>query len=630
MIDLEDILSKLPIFSSLNKKALKQLTEIASPKDFKKNQIIYRENDPPNNLYIVISGRIKTYTKSSSKEDRILEYLYRGTCFGIISLLTEQPHSVTAQAANDALVAQISKNKFTTFLNNHPLLAIEFSRILSRRVKKRVDRDKNIFESQIISVYSSNRIIGKTSYSLVLAKALQEEARKKIIVIEVRDKKAGYSVPSQNKILEVKNFSESTLQSFLEKVWNFDYLRIYYKTGLEYDSKTIPLLLSFLTQIYNFIILDLPSLRDPLITTSLCQSDSIHFISQQEPKHPKKLRAEIDYLKNTYKIKENIIKVIQRAPLPRQTYEHKNILATLPSFKDIDVPKIIKSYPSTTYAKVVRKIARNLASVRIGLALGSGAAFGLAHIGVLKVLEEHNLDIDIVSGSSLGSVIAALWGLGNNWRQIRKLVYKFEGFPVFSFFDIGLSTKSFLKGGKLKKTLKELFGNYTLGDLKRPVLIIAFDFLKRESRVFYGGKLLIRDAVLASCSMPGVFAPLKKQKDLFLDGGILNPLPVGNLVREGIKKIISVNVTPSKEEIQKEYQKSINKKRLNVFDFIFGSIEAMQREFIQDAISLSDIVIHPRFQNVMWTDFKRIDYFIRQGEKAALMHIDKIKQLQEI
>lgn len=128
--------------------------------------------------------------------------------------------------------------------------------------------------------------------------------------------------------------------------------------------------------------------------------------------------------------------------------------------------------------------------------------------------------------------------------------------------------------------------------------------------------------------MPGIFEPLKQQEDLFLDGGVLNPLPVSCLVKAGIKKIISVNVTPSKEEIQKEYMEN-RRKKLNVLDFIFGSIEAMQREFIQDAISFSDIVIHPEFKNTVWTEFKKIDYFVEQGEKSALINIDKIRQLQK-
>lgn len=631
MLKLEDILPKFPIFSSLNKEGLKELADISYLKAFKKGQIIYKENDLPDNLYIVVSGRVKTYTEASLKENRVLEYLHRGTCFGIISLLTNQPHSVVAETANDALIALIPKDKFSEFLNKYPILAVEFSRLLSRRVKKRSDKDKNIFESLIISVYSHRQKSGKTSYSLILASALRRESGKSVIVIEFKDDKQAFFFPSADRILEARKFSEATFDNFLEKRWEIDYVRVYYRPESSYASKNIPLFLSFLTQIYNFIILDLPSHRDPLIVMSLLQSDFIHFLSGKEPGQFRELQQAIEDLKNNYGIKQDAIRIIAREPsgLSQQDFPIKGILATLPHFEE-NAAKIIETYPLSSFAKAIRRIARELSAVRIGLALGSGAAFGLAHIGVLKVLQEHNIDVDIVSGSSLGSMIATLWGLGKDWAQIRELVYKFENFPVFSFLDIGFSKRSVFKGHHLRRVLKHIFGNTTLYDLKRPVLIVSFDFIRRQPHIFSQENFLIRDAVLASCAIPGVFEPLKNQKDLFLDGGILNPLPVGCLVKEGIKKIISVNVTPSKEEIEKSFMQNPDHMRFNILDFIFGSVEAMQREFIQAAVSLSDVVIHPEFRNALWTEFKKIDYFIEEGEKATLRQIDRIKQLQEI
>ena len=643
MFNLESILSKFPVFSCLDKQGLKELAGIAYLKEFKKGRIIYNENAQPDNLYIVVFGRIKTYTEASRKEENILEYLHRGTCFGIISLLTNQPHSVTTEAVNDALVAQIPKDKFNEFLNRYPLLALEFSRILSRRVKKRADKDKNIFESLIFSVYSEGVKAGNTSYALALGKALSQESGKKVIVIEIKNKRQGFFFDSSGATLEINQFNESGFDGLLEKRWGIDYLRIYYKPGSTYASKNIPLFLSFLTQIYNFIILDLPASSDHLVAVCLLQSDFIHFLSYKL----RQLEQAINLLKDSYKIKQDAIKLIIREGysngflkkqknylvetlMPGRAELTKNVFATLPHFDDIDISKVIETYPESSYAKAVRRIAREIASARIGLALGSGAAFAFAHIGVLKVLEENGIDIDLISGSSMGSMIAALWALGNNWFQIKKLAQKFQRFPAFSLFDICLSRQSFFRGHNFRRILKDLFDNYTCYDFKKPALLVSFDFLKKEPHVFSGEKLLIWKAVLASCSMPGIFEPLKNQEELFLDGGILNPLPVGCLVKGGVKKIISVNVTPSKEELQTAYKQGPGRKRLNVLDFVFGSIEAMQREFIQDAISLSDIVIHPEFRNAEWTEFKKIDYFIEEGERAALKHIDKIRQLQAI
>jgi CRP-like cAMP-binding protein len=222
MFELEGIVSKFPVFSSLNKENVKELAQMSLLKEVKKNQIIYKENAPSDNLYIVVSGRVKTYTESSLREERVLEYLYKGTCFGIISLLTNQPHSVTAEAANDSLIIQIPKDEFTKFLNNNPFLAVEFSKILSRRVKKRADKDKNIFVSLIIAVSSVQEKIGKTRYSIVLAKALKEESGKKVLVLEVKNNREGFFFTSPEKVLELGKFTESAFNSFFQVIWGFD------------------------------------------------------------------------------------------------------------------------------------------------------------------------------------------------------------------------------------------------------------------------------------------------------------------------------------------------------------------------------------------------------------------------
>jgi NTE family protein len=628
MIDVAKILSTFPIFSSLAPRSLKALASIAHLQEFKRDEVIYNEEDPPDNLYVLISGRIKTYTRSSLAQGRVIEYLYKGTCFGIISLLTDEPHSVTVEAANDCLIVAIPKESFRQFLAKHPHLALAFSQILSRRVKKRADKDKSIFESRIISVYSRLKGIGKTTYSLMLARALAVESKKKIVVVEFRSLKKGFCLGISSKVLEIAGFNEGMLKSFIEKRWGFDFIAAYCDPGFPEASRNISFFLSHLAQDYNFIILDLPPVKDNAAALLLMQSDSIHCITK-EPCRQKEVNSIKQTLISTYNIKADKISLILKTALSGKGIclgSKVDIFATLPLFKKKNALGVIEGYPDSQYARALKRVAREISSVRIGLALGSGAAFGAAHVGALKVFEENNIDIDIVSGSSMGSIIVGLWGLGKSWKEIRDLISKFKEFPVFSFLDVGCSGKAFLRGTNLRKLLKELFGDLTFHDLKRPVLIVAFDFKHRRAHVLSEGKFLLRRAILASCSMPGIFSPVKVKGDLLLDGGVLNPLPVDCLVERGVKKIISICVTPSKEEIRQVHSKMSGDK-FNVFDFIFGSIEAMQEEIFQKALSLSDVVIHPKFGGIDWTNFKNIDHFIKQGEEETLRAIDRIKEL---
>jgi NTE family protein len=153
---------------------------------------------------------------------------------------------------------------------------------------------------------------------------------------------------------------------------------------------------------------------------------------------------------------------------------------------------------------------------------------------------------------------------------------------------------------------------------------VVFDFNKRQALEISDGFLY--EAVAASCAMPGIFEPIKFKDDFLLDGGILNPLPAKVLLADGINKIISVNVTPSVEEIYKSYNSN---NKFHILDFIFGSIETMQREFVLQACQISDVVIHPDLSGIGWTEFAKIKDFIKRGEIACQQHLEQIKKLVE-
>jgi NTE family protein len=158
------------------------------------------------------------------------------------------------------------------------------------------------------------------------------------------------------------------------------------------------------------------------------------------------------------------------------------------------------------------------------------------------------------------------------------------------------------------------------------------------------------DAIMASCSMPGVFAPFKIKDRLLFDGGVLNPLPTEPLIEMGVKRIIAVNVTPTKEDIRRQYESSAarieeqpqvsgfgewfnikkffaDKLKTNVLDFIFTSFEIMQSEVVQREAQLADIVLHPDLAGLHWLSLHKADEFARRGAVETRKHLDKIKQL---
>jgi NTE family protein len=181
---------------------------------------------------------------------------------------------------------------------------------------------------------------------------------------------------------------------------------------------------------------------------------------------------------------------------------------------------------------------------KVGLALSGGGARGLAHIGVLRVLEQEGIPVDFLAGTSMGGVIAAGYAAGlsaefmaaeaQRMGQLRSLI---------ALMDRSLPRLGLFEGQKVQEYLTGHLGNITFDELKIPLALVAVDLVMGEEVVLRSGR--VADAVRATISLPGVFAPFRLDGHLLVDGGVLNNLPA-NVVRErGADIVIAVDVSSS-------------------------------------------------------------------------------------
>lgn len=290
----------------------------------------------------------------------------------------------------------------------------------------------------------------------------------------------------------------------------------------------------------------------------------------------------------------------------------------------------------------------------IGLALGSGAAFGMAHIGVLAVLEKEKIPIGIVSGASIGALIAAMWGIGLSSKEIENISGKLKRkLNIMRLLDFTFPISGILAGRRLKRFLRAILGDSTFEDLKIPVKIIVYDLANRETVVVDSGRLL--DAVYKSIVVPGIFQPVMEDGKMFVDGGIMDPVPVDVLFKNGAAKVIAVNVLPGPKnicernaalkEIEKEEENVIRQGSLdekisvhltrffrkvftpNIFDVIMTSMQAMEYSIAEINCRRADVSLHPVLSNAASTDFHLVKKFVKIGEEETLRYIDKIREL---
>jgi NTE family protein len=178
--------------------------------------------------------------------------------------------------------------------------------------------------------------------------------------------------------------------------------------------------------------------------------------------------------------------------------------------------------------------------MKIGLALGSGAARGWAHIGVIQALEEMGVDIDIVTGCSIGSYVGAAYASGK-LPELAEWVETLTEWQVFALMGVGFNKGGLVSGLKVFKALQENFSFETFEELNKPFAAVATDLYSGREVNFTNGSVI--EAVKASCAIPGLFPPILFDNRWLVDGGVVNPVPVNMCRMLGADIVIAVNLS---------------------------------------------------------------------------------------
>jgi NTE family protein len=181
-------------------------------------------------------------------------------------------------------------------------------------------------------------------------------------------------------------------------------------------------------------------------------------------------------------------------------------------------------------------------NMKIGYALGGGAARGLSHIGVLKVLEEHGIFPDIIAGTSVGAIVGALYAGGYKPSEIESLILGMDWKQLVSLVDMTLPRTGLLQGKRVLTLLKSVLRDLTFSQLRWEFACVATDIIDGKQVVLRDGSLI--DAVRASISIPGIFTPVTIKGRFLVDGGLINTVPVSVCRDMGAGYVIGVNVIP--------------------------------------------------------------------------------------
>lgn len=282
--------------------------------------------------------------------------------------------------------------------------------------------------------------------------------------------------------------------------------------------------------------------------------------------------------------------------------------------------------------------------MKLGLALSGGGIRGIAHAGVLKALEENNIKIDAIGGTSSGSIIATLYAMGYSPYYIYILFKKYAKdlvnqntlSKVTNIGSFMANKKANFQGFYSGEEIEEYFNNIasrkgikTISDVKMPIVIPTVDVQNSRKYIItnnipektcpyteYINNIEIGKAIRASCSFPVVFSPCVYNEHKFLDGGILDNFPTIEVRNQGVDKMLTVNFNA--DDIEESS---------NIMDIVMRTIDIMGNKISEENISNSDMVLTIQTDKTGLLEIEKIDACYKYGYRQAMGQMDKIKNM---
>lgn len=255
---------------------------------------------------------------------------------------------------------------------------------------------------------------------------------------------------------------------------------------------------------------------------------------------------------------------------------------------------------------------------KLGLALSGGGTRGIAHAGFLKALDEHEIKVHSIVGCSMGSIVGAAYCLGRAPEEMRDMFYNFKHNDIVDIDLMPIRNLSIVKGEKVYKIVRNFFKHAKFEDCKIPFACTAVDLVSCEEVVFTEGD--IQQAVLASSAIPSVFRPVRIGKQILIDGGIINRIPVNIAKSFGAEVVIAVDAVEFNTE-----SVEIN----NIFQLIARTLEVADYQQTKNQLkqNKADLLLIPSMPGVSLYKVKNMQEAYESGYKVAVDNIKKIKKL---
>lgn len=633
-------LRSIPLFDGLNSQELEEISELFREAFLLKGDTICREGEEGDSLYIVLSGELEVWAGREG-ERRVLNRMVPGDFFGEISLLTGETRTATVTVSRDARLLIVDRRTFETFLQKNAKMLEHLSRVLAHRLAMTSRGEVTARSTNVISVVAPAGAKGKSLTASVLAALLADFTGKRAVHVGFalvgRGSTASWRPPLLKDLVGKTKAATKKHCKVVQEGTEFLEIGLYSKHAGSDIRSWMGALLEVLNQDFEYIVLDAGGESKALAASAAASSDVVIRIDG-----PGDLLIE-----NTGNGSLRVFSVINRmnGQAKRMPINHMEPFV-LPVDRNLDGMDpagrvhYIRRNPRAPIARPLHRLTRKILGTTIGLALGGGAAFGIAHVGVIKALEENQVPIDLLAGTSMGSIVALGYAAGLSGSDMVDIANRVGTWrKTLSALDLTLTRPGFLRGNRIIQIFSPLLGERkTFEDLDLPCRTVAADVQSGERVTIHSGPLDM--AFRASCSVPLVISPVSYQGRTLVDGAVVDPVPA-EVVREmGADVCLAVNVVPQLRKgvdtiLSTVYRHAnrlnplsyLSKQRTvpNLLDILMNSLQTLQYELGNFKAISADVRINPDLSGHTWMEFYKPMPFIEKGAKAAEQALPEIR-----
>ncbi len=552
-------------------------------------ETLFREGDPGDSLYILVSGRLAAVVSQPGSQARTVAEISPGETVGEMAVLTGEGRSASVVALRDSELARLTKARFDHLVEKHPRALMQIAALMVTRLK-RANRGASPRASvATIAVVPAGTGGGPaTDFARHLAAALE-----------------GYG-----SALHLNSATQSA------------------PDGIDGD---------LLESRYRYIVFECDSAWTPWTERCLRQADRIVLAAGVAASpQPNEIEQHLDSASGAASARRELVLLHAdgREPLPgraAQWLERRSVA--------------MHHHAGQSDPASFARLARFLTGRAIGLALSGGGARGFVHVGVIRALREAGIPVDAVTGTSMGSIIAAQCAL--EWDGPAMLDALRQGFVDLNpMGDYTVPVVSMLRGKRMVKMLSGMFGNVEIEDMPRKYFCVSANLTTGEVMTHERG--LLRKYLRASSSVPGLLPPVWDRGALLVDGGLLNNLPADEMCRYCDKSsVIAVNCNPQRQlASREEFGES-----LSFSQVLWRSVlprrkslglpnihQILERTTMLASIGAASayehggigLYLHPPTDEFSFLDVKRMEYIAEQGALYALPKIEAWKKAMNL